>query len=44
LRFTLKPITRDDARAISRWRYDQPYSIYDGDPTSVDALLQLRFY
>jgi [ribosomal protein S18]-alanine N-acetyltransferase len=44
LRFTLKPITRDDARAISRWRYDEPYSIYDGDPTSVDALLQPRFY
>jgi ribosomal-protein-alanine N-acetyltransferase len=44
LRFTLKPITRDDARAISRWRYDEPYSIYDGDPTSVDTLLQPRFY
>jgi ribosomal-protein-alanine N-acetyltransferase len=43
LRFTLKPITRDDARAISRWRYDGPYSIYDGDPTSVDSLLEPRF-
>ena len=40
MRFTLKPITPSDARAISRWRYDEPYSIYDGDPTSVDALLQ----
>jgi [ribosomal protein S18]-alanine N-acetyltransferase len=43
LRFTLKQITRSDARAISRWRYEEPYSIYDGDPTSVDALLQPRF-
>jgi ribosomal-protein-alanine N-acetyltransferase len=43
LRFTLKPITPSDARAISCWRYEEPYSIYDGDPTSVDALLQPRF-
>lgn len=42
--FTLKPITRGDAQAISRWRYDEPYSIYDGDPTSVDSLLEPRFY
>jgi [ribosomal protein S18]-alanine N-acetyltransferase len=43
LRFTLEPISPTDARAISRWRYEEPYSIYDGDPTSVDALLQPRF-
>jgi [ribosomal protein S18]-alanine N-acetyltransferase len=43
LRFTLKPITPGDARAISRWRYDEPYSIYDGDPASVGTLLQPRF-
>jgi ribosomal-protein-alanine N-acetyltransferase len=43
LRFTLKPITRDDARAISGWRYEEPYSIYDGAPTSVETLLQPRF-
>jgi len=44
LRFTLKPITREDAHSISRWRYDGPYSIYDGDPTSVDALLRPHFF
>ena len=43
MRFTLKPIRRDDARVISRWRYEKPHSIYNGDPTSVDALLQPRF-
>jgi [ribosomal protein S18]-alanine N-acetyltransferase len=43
LRFTLKQITPSDAQAISCWRYEEPYSIYDGDPTSVDALLQPRF-
>jgi len=43
LRFTLKPITRDDARAISRWRYSGPYSVYNGNPNSVEALLEPRF-
>jgi RimJ/RimL family protein N-acetyltransferase len=43
LRFTLKPITPGDARAFSGWRYAEPYSIYDGVPTSVEALLQPRF-
>ena len=43
MRFTLKPITPCDALAISRWRYGGPYSIYDGDPISVDALLEPRF-
>ena len=42
MRFTLQQITPSDARAISRWRYEEPYSIYDGDPTSVNALLQPR--
>jgi ribosomal-protein-alanine N-acetyltransferase len=44
LRFTLTPITRADARAISRWRYGGPYSVYDGDPASVDSLLEPRFH
>ena len=43
MRFTLKPITPGDARAVSGWRYEEPYSIYDGDPTSVEALLQPRY-
>jgi [ribosomal protein S18]-alanine N-acetyltransferase len=43
LRFILKPITPEDARDISRWRYGEPYSVYDGDPTSVDSLLEPRF-
>jgi [ribosomal protein S18]-alanine N-acetyltransferase len=43
LRFTLKPITPDDARAISRWRYAGRYSVYNGEPSSVDSLLEPRF-
>jgi RimJ/RimL family protein N-acetyltransferase len=43
VRFILKPITPEDAQAISRWRYDGPYAIYDGDPSSVDALLRPHF-
>ena len=42
MRFALKPITPDDARVISRWRYEGSYSVYDGDPTSVDSLLRPR--
>jgi [ribosomal protein S18]-alanine N-acetyltransferase len=42
LRFALKQITPSDGRAISCWRYEEPYSNYDGDPTSVDAILQPR--
>jgi RimJ/RimL family protein N-acetyltransferase len=38
----LKPITPRDAQAISRWRYDGAYSIYNGDPASVDSLLRPR--
>jgi ribosomal-protein-alanine N-acetyltransferase len=44
VRFTLKQITPEDAHAISRWRYDGPYAVYDGDPTSVDALLRPRYF
>jgi ribosomal-protein-alanine N-acetyltransferase len=43
LRFTLTPITHADARAISRWRYDGLYSVYNGNPASVASLLQPRF-
>jgi [ribosomal protein S18]-alanine N-acetyltransferase len=43
LRFTLTRITRADARAISRWRYDGPYSVYNGSPASVDPLLNPRY-
>ena len=43
MRFTLKPITQDDAKAISRWRYPGLYSVYDGNPTSVDSLLEPSF-
>ena len=43
MRFTLHPITKPDARAISGWRYAEPYSVYDGDPASVPSLLKDRF-
>jgi ribosomal-protein-alanine N-acetyltransferase len=43
LRFTLTRITRADAQAISRWRYDEPYSAYDGNPASVASLLETRY-
>lgn len=43
MRYTLAPISRADAEEISRWRYDEPYSVYNGDRGSVDSLLEPRF-
>ena len=43
MRLTLTPINRADARAISRWRYDGPYAVYNGDPASVVSLLEPRY-
>jgi RimJ/RimL family protein N-acetyltransferase len=37
--FTLSPITENDARAISDWRYDPPYSIYNISPDAANVLL-----
>ena len=42
MRFSLKLITPDDAKSISRWRYGGRYSVYDGDLASVDSLLEPR--
>ena len=44
MRFALTPITRADAQAISRWRYDGPYSVYNGNPASVESLLEPRYF
>ena len=44
MRFTLTRITRADAQAISRWRYDGPYSVYNGNPASVESLLEPRYF
>jgi ribosomal-protein-alanine N-acetyltransferase len=35
----IREITEDDARAISTWRYPEPYSLYDSSPDDVDILL-----
>ena len=44
MRFTLSPIIRADAQAISRWRYDGPYSAYNGNQASVASLLEPRYF
>ena len=43
MRFTLQPITTPEAREISRWRYPEPYAMYDGNPASISSLLDERF-
>ena len=44
MRFTLTAITSADARAISSWRYSGPYSVYNGNPASVESLLEPRYF
>lgn len=41
--YSFRPITAPDAEEISRWRYPEPYSTYDGDPASVPGLLNPRY-
>ncbi|CAA9431164.1 MAG: hypothetical protein AVDCRST_MAG22-3304 [uncultured Rubrobacteraceae bacterium] len=41
--YVLRPITRPDAEEISGWRYPEPYSAYDGNPSSVAGLLDPRY-
>lgn len=36
----LRPLTRSEAEEISRWAYEPPFDLYDGDPTKADDLLQ----
>ena len=34
-----QPVTEQDAHAVSSWRYDAPYAMYNGDPRGIYALL-----
>jgi [ribosomal protein S18]-alanine N-acetyltransferase len=40
--FSFRELTRADAQEIARWRYEEPYSLYDGgDP---DRLLEYTYF
>lgn len=41
--YFFKPIAASEAEEISRWRYPEPYSTYNGDPSSVPGLLDPRY-
>lgn len=41
--YVLRPILRADAGKISTWRYPEPYSTYNGNPSSVPGLLEPRY-
>ncbi len=41
--YALRRITAADAERISRWRYPEPYGMYNGDPSSVAGLLEPRY-
>ncbi|HEX2729516.1 MAG TPA: GNAT family protein [Rubrobacteraceae bacterium] len=41
--YVLRPITRSEAEQISGWRYPEPYSTYDGNPSSIPGLLEPRY-
>ena len=40
--FTFRELTRSDADEIARWKYAEPYSIYDGG--DADRLLQYTYF
>lgn len=44
MRFSLTPITRADAQAISRWRYEDAYAVYNVSQASVASLLEPRYF
>jgi [ribosomal protein S18]-alanine N-acetyltransferase len=39
LTWLIRDVTEEDARAISQWRYPEPYSLYDSSPDDVAGLL-----
>lgn len=43
MRFALNLITEPDAQDISRWRYEAPYSVYDGCANAIPHLLNPHF-
>ena len=38
-RWWIRAITEDDAKAISTWKYPEPYSLYDASPDDIEGLL-----
>jgi ribosomal-protein-alanine N-acetyltransferase len=36
-----RPMTEADARVVTAWRYPEPYSAYNGDPTNPDTIAYL---
>ncbi len=38
--FTFRPMDEASARAISSWRYDAPYDVYNPDSDSVEEMVQ----
>ncbi len=39
--FTFQPMDEASARAVSEWRYDAPYDIYNIDPDNIENEMQL---
>lgn len=40
MQLQIEPISKQDAEAVSQWRYDDPYALYSLSPSDVDWLLQ----
>ena len=43
MEFVVAPMDRTAAEEIIGWRYDAPYSMYDGDTADVQAMLQPEY-
>lgn len=40
MKLQFAPMERESAEEIVAWRYEAPYSVYDGEPGGVEALLE----
>jgi RimJ/RimL family protein N-acetyltransferase len=42
--FSFRELTRDDARTIAEWRYEEPYSLYDIDDPARLLSAEYEYY
>jgi len=41
--YTISPLSVENAREITTWRYDPPYDLYDLDPEHMSGLLKIDY-
>ena len=41
--YSISPLSEENAREITTWRYDPPYDLYDLDPEHMSGLLKIDY-